>query len=264
MKRTFLLGFILILAVAALSACGGGGDGDSNAAARITLIPSKAMAVANGADPVTIQASVENADGTPVADGTVVTFSVNTATLSASTAATTNGTASLSMTCASITGANNYTATVTASAGGASGTADVKFINQPSSVDVFVRFDTAVTDLAALQFVLKNTAGASFDNDTQLISRINNAAPGSTSIILAGFNPAASSLTIGLANPNGFNSGTTPIIKATFAITPGTGLPAFSVDSAPGSFTATNPDNNATTPPVTDANMVVSTVFNTE
>ena len=250
------IGLILILAISALSACGGGGGGegaDPNAPARVTLTPSKAIALANGVDPVTIQASVEKADGTAVADGTVVTISVNTATLSASTVATTNGIASLSMTCAPIAGANNYTATVTASAGNVSGNTPVKFINQPTSVDVSIGFTQPVANLAALQFKLNNTAGAAFNNtDPQLVSAINTAT-GST--VVGNFS-ASNSTTIALINAAGFNTGTAPILKATFTVAAGAGLPAFSIDATPGTITSE--------PAVAPENLVVTVSFDTE
>jgi len=264
-----IIGLIVLLGAAALTGCGGGGGGgdsaDPNAAATIDMTASKNVALANGSDAVTIQAAVKKADGSSVADGTIVTFSVATATLSAPTAATTSGTASVSVSCPAVSGANNFMATVSAAAGSATKSRDVKFINQPSSVDVSIRFDTAVTNLAALQFKLNNTAGASFDNNTQSnIARINNAAAGTTSISLAaGFNAAANSLTIALANANGFNTGTTPIIKATYAVALGAGLPTFSIDAA-GIFIATDLLGFVTSPPVFAANLVVSTVFNTE
>lgn len=249
-----LSGLILILAVAGLSACGGGGDGgaDSNAA-RITLTVSKNMALANGVDPVTIQATVEKADGTAVADGTIVTFSVNTATLSASSAATENGKATVSMTSAPIAGANNYTTAVTAAVGGVSNSTPVKFINQPTSVDVSIGFNQPVANLAALQFRLNNTQGAAFSNaDPQLISAIN-AAAGST--VVGNFS-AANSTTIALINAGGFNTGTAPIIKATFAVASGAGLPAFVIDATPGTITSD--------PAVTADNMSVTASFDTE
>jgi hypothetical protein len=257
MKRAFIFGLILMLAVSVFSACGGGGGGDGadpNAPARVTLTTSKAMALANGVDLVTIQATVEKADGTAVADGTVVTFSVNTATLSASTAATTNGITSLSMTCAPIAGANNYTATVTASAGDVSGNTPVKFINQPTSVDVSIGFKQPIANLAALQFKLNNTAGAAFNNtDPQLVSAIN-AATGST---VVGNNVSGSnSTTIGLINAGGFNTGTVPIVKATFVVAAGAGLPAFSIDATPGNITSE--------PAVTADNLSVTVSFDTE
>jgi len=261
MNKKYIIGIMLLLAAAALTGCGGGGDSaDPNGPADITMTASRAMALANSSDAVTIQAAVRKADGSSVADGTIVTFSVDTATLSSPTATTTNGTAAVSMTCAPVPGAN-FTAVVTAAAGNASRTSNVKFINQPSSVDVSVRFNVAVTNLAALQFKLISAEGATFDNNAQLVSRINNAAAGSTSIILAGFDPAAKTLTVGLANPGGFNTGTTPIIKATYAIAAGSGLPTFSVDAA--GFTATDPQSVAI-PQVTSAALVVTTVFDTE
>lgn len=250
------IGLFLILAVMALSACGGGGGGDNpNAPVRITLNVSKDLALANGVDPVTIQAAVEKADGSAVPDGTAVTFSVNTATLSASTAATENGKALVSMTCTSIPGANNYMAAVTATAEGVSNTAPpVKFINQPTSVDVSIGFNQPVANLAALQFRLNNTAGASFNNaDPQLISAIN-AATGS---FVQGNNIAGSNSTvIALINAGGFNTGTDPVIKATFAVAAGAGLPAFSIDATPGTITSD--------PAVAAENMIVTTSFDTE
>jgi hypothetical protein len=255
MKQMYIIGLIISV-LAIIAGCGGGGGGaDPNAPARITLTVSKSLALANGADPVTIQAAVEKADGTAVPDGTTVTFSVNTATLSASAAVTENGKALVSMTCASIPGANNYTAAVTAAAGSASNTAPpVKFINQPASVDVSVGFNQPVAKLAALQFRLNNTAGAAFNNaDPQLVSAIN-AATGS---FVQGNNIAGSNSTvIALINAGGFNTGTDPIIKATFVVAAGAGLPAFSIDATPGAITSD--------PAVTAENIVVTTSFDTE
>jgi hypothetical protein len=262
MKRIALISLILILAVSALSACGSrsGGGADPNAPASVNVIPSKTVALATGSDVVTVQADVRKADGTAVADGTVVSFSVSTAVLSAPSAATTNGLASVTMTCAAVPGANNYTAVVTAAAGDASGTKDVKFINQPVSVDVSIAFDQPVTNLAALQLKLNNGAGAAFNNaDPQLISAVN-AATGST---VVGNFVAANNNTIGLINAAGFNTGTTSIIKATYSVAAGAGLPAFSVDAA-ATFTATDKDGNATAPQVSSANVVVTTKFDTE
>jgi hypothetical protein len=157
------------------------------------------------------------------------------------------------MTCAPIAGANNYTATVTASAGGVSGNTPVKFINQPASVDVTIGFTQPVANLAALQFKLNNTAGAAFNNaDPQLVSAIN-AATGST--VVGNFS-AANNTTIALINAGGFDTGTAPIVKATFAIAAGAGLPAFSIDAAPGNITAE--------PAVAADNMVVTVSFDTE
>lgn len=263
MRKISLITLMLFLAVTALSACGGGGGGggaDPNAPATIEVI-ARTPALANGSDMVTVQGDVRKADGTAVADGTVVAFSVNTATLSAATAVTTNGIASVTMTCPAIPGANNSTATVTASAGGASGSKDVKFINQPSSVDVFIAFNQPVTNLAALQFKLNNGAGTVYDDaGTQLISAIN-AAEGS---FVVGNFAADNSNTIALISAAGFNTGTTPIIKVTYSVVSGAGQVAFSVDASPSTFTVSDKDGNAPVPQLSAANLVVTTKFNTE
>ena len=95
MSIKYFIGIVVIIATAALTGCGGGGGGgdsaDPNAPATIDMTASKNVALANGSDTVTIQAAVKKADGSSVADGTIVTFSVATATLSAPTAATTHG-----------------------------------------------------------------------------------------------------------------------------------------------------------------------------
>jgi hypothetical protein len=270
MKIKYATSIVLILAISVLSACGGGGgDGgaaapDPNAPASVALTSSKTVALANGSDAITIRANVKKADGTAVADGTVVSFSNpgSAASLSATTAACSGGIATVTLTHPSIS-ANNVSAIVTAVAGDKSGNLAVKFINQPTSVEVSIGFGIAVTNLTTLRFQLNNTAGASFNNaDPQLIFAINAAAG---SLVTGNF--ITNSNTIGLAAfsnaATGFNTSTTPIIRATYAIAPGSGLPTFSVD-ATVPFTATDPVGNATVPQVAASNMVVTTVFNTE
>lgn len=266
MKKICLIGLILFLAALPLSGCGGGGgEADTNAPATVDVIPSKTMALADGSDAVTLLAEVNKADGAPVADGTTVTFAVpdNSGSLSAATATTANGIASVSLTRAPLTGANNQKVTVTCSAGGISGATDVKFINQPASVDVFIAFDQAVTNLAALDFKLNNTAGTTFDNLAQRIAAVN---PAAGSLVVGNFDDAANSTMIGLVNGgvSGFNTGTGPIIKVTFAVAADAGLPSFSIDQTPASLTATDPNGVAVTPAVTAANLVVTATFDTE
>lgn len=255
---------VLFIVISMLSACGGRGGGSSNFGGTIDLKATKAVALDDGSDSATVQATVENADGTVAPDGTIVTFSASDSTgpLSSATAATVNGKVSFSLTHAPITGATHLTATITASAGGVSASQDVKFITQPSSVDVFVAFNQAVTNLAGLQFNLNNTAGATFDNNAQKVFAINNAANAQT-LIACHFNAAANATSIGLANGSGFDTGTDPIIKLTFAVT--SGLPSFTVDPGPANFTATSDANGSpTTPPVTAANLVVTVKYDTE
>lgn len=264
---------VLFIVISMLSACGGRGGGSSSGMT-IDLKATKGVALADGNDVVTVRANVENADGTAAPDGTSVSFTAadSSGPLPSSTAVTSKGTATFSLTHAPITGATHLTVTITASAGGASASQDVKFITQPSSVDVFIAFNQAVTNLAGLQFNLISTPGATFDNDAQHIFPVNKAVAGSSSQVAGKFDPAANSTTIGLtyAGSGGFNTGTTPIIKATFAII--AGLPLFSIDevssaatfTAIGAVGAAGSDFGATTPPVTAENLVVTTTYDTE
>ncbi len=261
MNRTSLVGLIILLAVSVLSGCGGG-DGEAAPTLSIGVTTSKTVALANGADAVTIQANVTNANGTAVPDGTVVVFSSPTATLSASTAATTNGTATVSMTRPPVSGANNSMAVVTAVAEGASGANAVKFINQPTSVEVSIAVDQAVAGLALLQFKLNNTTGATFDNaDPQRIFTINDA---SGSLAAGNFDAIANSNSIGLVNATGFNlRANIPVIRATYAVAAGAGLPTFSVD-ATTPIIAKDPQSVAIAPQLTAADFVITTAFDTE
>jgi hypothetical protein len=263
------LGLTLFLATSAFSGCGGGGgDGgavasDPNAPAAITLIASKSMALANGSDQVTMRADVSRADGTLVADGTTVTFAApeNSCNLSAPTAVTANGSVFVILTRAPIQGAGNQKVMVTAAAGGVTGTKEVKFINQPASADVFISFNGAVTNLAALDFKLINSPGASFNISTQPVVAVNAA---SGSFVLGNFSASSNSTQVALIKAAGFDTGTAPVIKATFDVAADAGLPAFGVDVTPGSITARDPNSGPTTPAVTAGNMVVTVTYDTE
>jgi hypothetical protein len=268
MKPRYLIGLILLLATSAFSGCSSGDGGgtvavDPNAPADVKLTASKALALANGTDQVTLRADVSKADGTAVADGTTVTFSApeNSCNLSASTAVTANGSVFVTLTRAPIEGASNQTVLVTGAAGGIAGTREVKFINQPASADVFISLNGAVTNLAALDFQLNNSPGASFNISTQPVAAVNAA---SGSLVLGNFNAASNSTKIALVKAAGFNTGTAPIIKATFDVAADAGLPAFGVDVTPGSITATDPNSGPTTPAVTVQNIVVTVTYDTE
>lgn len=261
-------GFAVFLAVAVLTACSSS-DGttlvvDPEAPVSVVATSSKDVALADDADSVAINAMVTKLDGTAVADGTEVTFTITDpdGTLSAASATTTGGVATVNLTHATIVVGNNQTTVVTCTAGLVSGNVSVKFINQPASVDVFIGFDQAVTNLAALQFVLNNSAGATFTNGTQLISAINNAA--ADSIVIANFDIATNSNQIALINAAGFNTGTEPIIMVTYDIAPGSGLSTFSPAPSPAIFIATDPGNAPTDPPVTVDNMVITVTYDTE
>lgn len=265
MKKIFYwLGLVAFLPLL-LPGCSSN-DGDAvvavnpNAPAAVSVTSSKSLVLADGADSAVITATVLKANGTAVADGTTVTFATTDpgGNLSAASATTAGGLATVSLSHAPILGADNQTTSVNCRAGLASGSTTVKFINQPVSVEVLIAFDQSVTDLAALQFVLNNTPGATFNTVAQPISAIN-AAIGS--LVAANF--VAGSNTIGLANAGGFDTTTSPFLRLTYAITAGAGLPEFNVDATPGEFIANNTALGPTTPPVTAANLVVSVTYNT-
>lgn len=266
--KKILVGLIFFLA-AALTGCGGGGDdgggSDPSAAATVQLTASRSLALADANDAVTLLAEVTRADGVAVADGTVITFTVpaGSGTLSAALAASNGGIASVTLTRAPIAGAKNQIVTVTGSVGRVSGATEVKFINQPTSVELFIASEAPVANLAALQLAVQSTAGASFDNTTAPVFTLNNAAVGA-SLATANFNVTANSTTIALINANGINTGSSPILKATFSVAASAGLPSFSIDPAPTSFTAIDPNGVALTPPLTAANLLLSTRFDTE
>jgi hypothetical protein len=260
------IGLVAILTLSALYACGGGGGGDGadpNAPAAVSLAASKTVAMANSSDTVTVNATVMKADGTPVPDGTVVTFSApgSAGALSAATAVCTNGLASITLTHPAIA-VDNVSVVVLAAAGGVSGAKDVKFINQPTSVEVSIAINKAVANVALLEFNLKNTPGATFDNaDPQRIFAIGDAA---SSLVTGNFLASANSSTIGLVNPSGFTPVVgTPIIRATYAVAAGSGMPTFSID-ATTPIVVKDPQSAAIVPQLTAADMVITTVFDTE
>lgn len=245
------------------AAAPGGGDTTPPDIATVTLSASKPMALADGADAVAITVDVKQADGTPVPDGTTVTFSVpeNNGTLSTASATTTNGAATVTLTHPPVTEAKNKIVTVTGTAGSVSSGKDVKFINQPASAEVMISTTQEVANLAALNFKLTNSSGASFDNAGQPVSAINNALG---SLVVGNFDAAANNNNIGLINSgtNGFNTGKNPIIKVTCSVN--SGMPAFDIDKAVENFKATDKDGNQTSPPITSNDIVVSVVFDTE
>jgi hypothetical protein len=272
MKKIFIISALISLLLITLSGCGsssssssGGGGGGGGGTPSVGVTASRPVALAdNGmhADGmVTITADVRNADGTPAADGTNVTFTAMS-TVNPASATTVGGLASTVLTEDPVLPPDTSTiTTVTATALGVSGSTDVKFINQPNSVEVFIAFDQAVTNIAALQFILNNTPGAAmFDNGTQPIAAINAAAG---SLVFGNFNMLTDSNEIALANAVGFNTGLTPIIQATYDIV-GAGLPVFDAALPPAIFIATDPGGGATVPPVTAANVVVTMTYDTE
>jgi hypothetical protein len=132
---------------------------------------------------------------------------------------------------------------------------------QPVRAIVFIAFDQPVENLAGLDLTLNNSAGASFDNNSPQIAPIN-AAEGSS--VVANFDASRNSTRIAFINGGaaGINTGTTPIIRITFAVADGSGRPTFSVDATPANFSAiSDPNSTPTTPPVTASNVVVTVTY---
>ncbi len=98
----------------------------------IELSSSAESIVADGVSQVTITAQVKGESG-PVSDGTSVVFSTTAGTLSANSAKTVNGIATVKLISSTTSG---ITATVTASAGGFSSTTSVKFVAVPKSIAI--------------------------------------------------------------------------------------------------------------------------------
>lgn len=263
MKIHKYLSLILLLPLAIMTGCGGGGDSaapTASAPASVVTAASKVLALANSTDTATITANVTTASGAAAPDGTPVTFSVpaGTGTLSATTATTTNGVASVTVKHDPVTGATpNQVVTVTCTAGGATSAKDVKFINQPTKATVSCGTKRAVPNLAALDMEVDCTAGATFNNATQPIAPANAAAG---SLVAAKFTAGATQ--VSMINATGVNTGTAPIMTATFDVVAAGGLPTFSVN--PAAITATDPAGTAITPPVTASDVACTAKFDTE
>lgn len=131
---------------------------------------------------------------------------------------------------------------------------------QPVRANVFIAFDQTVTNLAGLECNLNSAPGATFDNATQQIAAIN-AAQGSS--VVANFDAATNSAKIILVNGGaaGINTGTSPIIRITYNVAAGSGVPTFGIASQ-ATFTAISDINGTpTTPAVTAANVVVTVTY---
>ena len=131
---------------------------------------------------------------------------------------------------------------------------------QPVRATVLIAFDPTVTNLAGLDFVLNSAPGAAFDNNTQQIAAIN-AAQGQ-SLVVGNFNAVTNTNHIILANGSaaGIDTGTTPIIRITYDVAAGSGVPTFGIASQ-ATFTAIAPDNSPVTPAVTAANQAVTVTY---
>ncbi|MBI3948176.1 MAG: M6 family metalloprotease domain-containing protein [Armatimonadetes bacterium] len=117
--------------------------------ASISVVPAQTSATADGASTVSITATVLDASGGPVADGTVVSLSVNNGGITPS-AATADGKVTVTYTAGTTVG----TVTVTATAGAASGTATLSLLpGAPGSLTLTAAQATLVADGASATVV---------------------------------------------------------------------------------------------------------------
>ena len=166
MKHRYLAYLVLLVAVTSLlTACGGGdGGGPVPSVAFTATYPDyfttmpETFALANDTDTVLITANVKNADGTTAADGTPVRFTLPAGatfanTSSATTRTTVGGTTAPVFVkhTAVIAPAKNAIVPVSASALGVGSSINVKFINQPSSVDVSVALTPSLVGVEGVQ-----------------------------------------------------------------------------------------------------------------
>ena len=132
---------------------------------------------------------------------------------------------------------------------------------QPVRANVLIAFDPPVTNLAGLDLILNSGPGATFDNTNQPIAAIN-AAEGSATLTLGNFDATANTNRIVWINGSaaGINTGATPIIRVTYDVAAGSGVPTFGLASQ-ATVTAIAPDSGPTTPPVSAANLVVTVTY---
>ncbi|WP_049764376.1 hypothetical protein [Geotalea daltonii] len=149
---------------------------------------------------------------------------------------------------------------ITAVSGAATANTTVKFIAQPTAMDVFIALNPAVSGLASLQFSLVNGSGATFSSGSE--SAVNGA---TGSLIVANQASGSDTTVIALISAAGFNTGTTPIIKLSYGIT--SGLPGMQVSSSGISATRlANPADPLSGVPLalTPQNFVVTIKYNTD
>jgi len=270
-----------------LGACGGGGDNgapappppDPTIATSVTMTSDKAIALANGTDPVsperiTLTAEVKNYAGT-VLSGKTISFVITagSGTLVNVTAATNaSGLATVQLQRDPIAAPNTREfITVTATADSASGTATVRFINLPAAAAIEVALNRVVTDLAILTF--------------DLVS-----APAQSAPTLLEVKPIGAAITAPFIGPPSPNQNTfasllgpttyslftsvipgitttvnSAIVGFTFNIDPTIkSLPTFTVTTQPAYFPAITSGGFPVLPAVTEADFVETTIFDTD
>jgi len=225
---------------------------------------SKQVALANNSDLITITASFE----TPVTNATFTATPVVIGGSNGANALFINNTNSITV---NSTGAAVPTLSTTISSGSIGGTiitvtsgtmvgsVYIKFIRQPTAVDVSVALTSAST-IGALQYNLTNSAGWNYAVNSAVPQ---NAAAGST--IFAQQDVLGTTTTVGLINAAGFVPTAMPIEQLTYTLNIGNPanlgvLPVFGISSA--GITAETPAFGAIA--LTPLNFVITLHFNTD
>jgi hypothetical protein len=250
--RNFFRLLTVVMAIT-VAGCGGGGGGGGGAVPlpatqTVTVQKSKSYALANGADSITLIATVSPA----VADGTTVTFLVTSG--AASVTPLTATTVGSKATAAVTSGTTNNTVTVTASTGHGTGSATMKFIAQPASAVVNIALNTAIINLETLNFKLASDSTATFISSAEL----NQLLVDPTSLLTAGpgITDPVNTISVGLISVNGFSTvANTPIIQINYNIL--FGVPTFQVSSVVSATTV--PGIPLT---LTPSNFVVTVTYN--
>ena len=246
----------------ALGGCGGGGSSDPNAVSFInfsTVYTSpNTLAIADGADSVTLKAIVRRSDGAYVPDGTAIRFKTysgaavfgNTSTSQRLVIA--NGRATATLKHPAVTAqtpqnrnGKNVVVTPAALAGAVEKKTKVKFINQPTAVDITVALTPAISSpgMALLGFTIQNSAGA--DNSNVAVAKAAEAlafeAPPASGLVIAPISTVLSAtqtrfsgIAFTAAGAGMTTAAGSPIFKLTYGVTPGQPLPSFGVISDTG------------------------------
>ena len=248
----------------------------------ISLTSDKAIALANGNDPVsperiTLTAHVTDAVGSAFANKTI-SFAVTSGTgslVNADAATNASGIATVKLQRDPIPAPNTREdITVTATVDSASGSKTVRFINQPSSAAIEVALNRVVTDLAILTFDLVSSPTLS----KPLLLEVTPIGPAITPPFIGPLGPGTQNTYAALWAVNNttyslFTSvvpGITTTVNGTlvgftFSVDPAlTSLPTFSVSTLPSYFAAITSAGFPVLPEVTKADFVVATIFDTD
>jgi len=236
-------------------------------ASGVTVTASKQVALANNTDLIVISASFE----TPV---TSATFTATPVVIGGSSGAdarfinntnsiTVNATGAAVPTLSTTVSSGTFGGTIiTVTSGTMIGTVYIKYIAQPTAVDVSVALTSAST-IGALQYNLTNPAGWNYAANSAVAQ---NAAAGSS--VFAQQDVLGTTTTVGLINAAGFVPTALPIERLTYTLNIANPanlgvLPTFAVSSAPGTLVATDP-TGAIPIALAPANFTITLRFNTD